>query len=247
MSEQIETTQVRGGRPRGIPKTGGRKKGSRNRPKVPTLVPTAVATDVATAAGAAAPPGGNLIVTGARTREAAHPGLKIRYKLLDNLQEYERNANEHPPDQIALIERLLATVGWMRPLGEAGGVLIYGHGTRRAAMNLRDKGIAIPRNPDPNKGPVVDLSHLNAMERRAYRIADNESARKALTDKGVMSEELRDMLDANPDFDFSLTGYDEDQLAGFWSDDEDEQIGSGGGSPDETMVTCPACQHEFAA
>lgn len=247
MSEvSTETTQVRPGRPRGLPKTGGRIKGiSKNKPKVLTPVPTAVAAGVATAAGAAAPPGGNLTVSGARTREATHPGLKIRYEALANLREYERNANQHPPEQIALIERLLAKFGWTTPMGKASGMLIYGHARRQAALNLRDRGVAIPRNPDPDKGPVVDLSHLSTMDRRAYVIADNESARKAVIDREMLGSELTDMHDEDADYDLTFTGLDEDQIAGYL-DDPADLPGPGGGDPDEAMVTCPNCQHEFA-
>lgn len=189
---------------------------------------TSVDTSVEAGAGAAPGSGPSLVASQARAKP---DGLKIRYKSLDNLQEYERNANEHPPAQIKLIERLMARCGWMTPMGEAGGVLIYGHARRQAALNLRDKGIPIPRNPDPNKGPVVDLSHLNAMERRAYRIADNESARKAVTDDVTLAEELEDMRLDDPDFDLSYTGLDDDRLdALFGEETEGEGGGSGAGS-----------------
>jgi len=165
--------------------------------------------------------------------------------LLDDLEDYEFNANDHPPSQIALIEKLMAKVGWTTAMGMAKGVLIYGHGRRMAARNLRDKGIPIPRNPDPNRGPVVDLSHLSKSEQRAYRLADNESARKAVTNVDNLLSELSDLQLEG--FDLDLTGYDAGQLLKLFDDDEDGD--TGGSEDDEPLidgnVRCPECGHEF--
>jgi site-specific DNA-methyltransferase (adenine-specific) len=217
-------------------KTGGRKIGSVDlRPRrnaratiVPTPVPTPVAAAVATAAGGAPPDGAPAIPMRAPAREATAPsGLKIRYESLDNLREYERNANEHPPAQIALIERLLAKFGWTTSMGKAGGVLIYGHARRQAAINLRDRGVVIPGNPDPNKGPVVDLSHLSKIDRRLYVIADNESARKSVTNADLLALEVQELGELGADL--ALTGLDDGQLSAL----RDTEENKGNTDPDD--------------
>lgn len=232
-------------------KTGGRVKGvSKNKPKVAPSVPTPVAAGAVAAGGGGAAPRGISFATRARAKDAARPtGLKVRYELLDDLEDYEYNANEHPPEQIAEIERLLTKYGWTTAMAKGTrGVLIYGHGRRRAARNLRDRGVSIPGNPDPNRGPVVDLSHLSKAEQRAYRLADNESARKAKTNKEALTFELGELrLDG---FDLSFTGLDIGQLSALGFGDDGGSGGSGNGpgagDPDiDAKVCCPECGHEF--
>lgn len=228
-------------------KTGGRRPGSKNKPKVTPTVDTSVEATVDTAEGGGAAPGGSKYPSRVtRAREAADSGppfgLKIRYKSLDDLREYENNANVHPPEQIALLEHLLVKFGWTAPMAVAGGVLIYGHGRRMAARNLRDRGVAIPRNPDPNKGPVLDLSHLSKEERRAARLADNESARKAVIDYGLLVPELLDLREFG--FDLQFTGYDDGQLLRLFDEGDPPE-------PEPTRTTkktveCPKCHHAFA-
>lgn len=231
-------------------KTGGRIKGiSKNKPKVPTLVPTDVAAGVATAGGGGAAGEPNSFAPQARAhaREAngaALPrGLKVRYRLLDDVREYENNANVHPPAQIKLIERLLVKNGWMGPMGEARDVLVYGHARWRAARNLRDRGVAIRGNPDPDRGPFADLSHLSEAEQRAYRLADNESARKATTDFDLLRFELGELRLDN--FDLSFTGYDDNQLLNLLGDEEPDLNEPIPEPLAAKPVVCPKCGHSF--
>lgn len=167
--------------------------------------------------------------------------MRIRYQDLDDLHEYENNANVHPPEQIAIIERLLVEYGWTTAMGMAKGMLIYGHARRQAARNLRDRGMAIPNNPDPNKGPTVDLSHLSRAQRRAYVIADNESARRSKTDRSVLTVELGELGDLG--FDLTLTGFDQvdlDTMLGTLPPPEPPPL-----RETTKFVTCPHCEHRF--
>jgi ParB-like chromosome segregation protein Spo0J len=138
--------------------------------------------------------------------------LVIKYLALDDIAADPRNARKHPPAQIRKIERLIAEYGWTTPMGIADGQLIYGHARRTAARNLRDRGVAIPGNPDPDKGPTVDLSHLSAVQRRAYALADNRASLDAGFDADVLADELAD-LDADG-FDLDLTGFEADEIDG---------------------------------
>ncbi len=195
-------------------KTGGRKAGtpnkSRGTPPAPPKFPLAGA------------------------REAAS-GLAIRYLPLDDLVPYDKNARTHTPAQITAIERSLVEFGWAAPMATAEGVLIYGHARREAARSLRDRGVAIPHNPDPNKGPVVDLSHLNEAQRRAYVIADNRLALDSGWDLEILASELIDLRDA--DFDPLLTGFHKFELDSLFADDP-ESLPSA--APVE-KIRCPTC------
>jgi DNA modification methylase len=187
-------------------KSGGRVKGvSRNKPKVAasvdTVVATPVAASVATAAGAAAPGGGVSFAKRARTREAADAGLrKYRMQRVDSLIAYERNPRTHSPAQVDLIAKLITEFGFTNPVlvdGKRG--IIAGHGRVLAARKL---GMA--------EVPTLELSHLNAAQRRAYVIADNKSAERAGWDDELLSLELGELRDVG--FDLGLTGFDGSEL-----------------------------------
>jgi hypothetical protein len=165
----------------GQAKSGGRQAGTPNRPKAATPA-----------------------TAGAKPKSAR--GLVITYEPLDDLAEYERNARTHSPAQISEIERSLVEFGWATSMAKAKGVLIYGHARRQAAINLRDRGVAIPHNPDPDRGPVVDLSHLTKIQRQAYVLADNQLATKAGWNFDLLGVELGELRDLG--FDLSLTGFD---------------------------------------
>jgi hypothetical protein len=210
-------------------KSGGRVKGTPNR------------SNAAARAAGGAPPSADF--TSPRARGDA--GLSIQYLLLGDIEPFEQNARTHSPAQITAIERSLAKFGWTTPMAIAKGVLIYGHARREAAINLRDRGVAIPHNPDPDRAPVVDLSHLSAVERRAYVLADNKLAELAGWDNDLLGAELRGLQLAG--FDLSLTGFDGAEL--------ETLLGTSGGDTDpddapddgalDGKVCCPSCGHEF--
>lgn len=241
MTSDIETTTNTGKPLNGtiIPvtqpskKTGGRVKGTPNKPK-----PSA---DTQRATRGAAAGAGDFTTTRARARGNA--GLSIRYLLLSDIERFPQNSRTHTPAQITAIERSLVEFGWTTPMATAKGVLIYGHARRDAAINLRDRGIAIPHNPDPDRAPVVDLSHLSAVQRRAYVIADNKLAELAGWDDDLLAVELGDLKDFG--FNLDLIGFDGVEL--------DKILGTGDTDPDDTpdegaldgKACCPSCGFEF--
>ncbi len=155
-------------------------------------------------------------------------GLTIRYELLDELLPDPRNARTHDASQITAIARSLGEFGWATPMGTADGKLIYGHARRQAAIQLRDAGIRIPRNPDPARGPVVDLSYLKPAQRRAYMLADNQLPTLAAWDRDILASELLDLR--TDGFDLSLTGFDALGLDGLLGDGLGGDGGSGNGA-----------------
>jgi DNA modification methylase len=197
-------------------KTGGRVKGSVDlRPRrnaratsVPTLVATTVTATVATAAGGAPPDGDLSFATRTRTRSATDPALrKYRMQRVDALVAYENNPRTHSPAQIDLIAKMITEYGFTNPVlvdGKRG--IIAGHGRVLAAQKLGMDAV-----------PTLELSHLNAAQRRAYVIADNASALKAGWDNDLLSLELGELrLDG---FDLSLTGFDGPELLNLLGDE----------------------------
>jgi hypothetical protein len=161
-------------------KTGGRKAGTLNK---------------ATASRSAAAPSPSILPL-ASAREASGPAFPA-YKLVrvDSLVPYPANARTHSPASIDLLCRLITENGWTNPILVAGNDILAGHARRLAAIKLK---LAVV--------PVIDLSHLSKVQRRAYILADNASALNASWDDDLLRIELTDLKDAG--FDLSLTGFD---------------------------------------
>jgi DNA modification methylase len=136
--------------------------------------------------------------------QADFPAYK-RVRTAD-LIPYARNARTHSDAQVAQIAASIREFGFTNPVltdGENG--IIAGHGRVLAARKL---GLA--------KVPVIELAHLTPAQRRAYVLADNRLALNAGWDADLLRLELAELQDLG--FDLGLTGFDEDEIAGFLAD-----------------------------
>lgn len=120
---------------------------------------------------------------------------------LENIQPSPDNDNIHPPEQLAVFEKILATQGWRRPivLSRLSRTITRGHGALLAA---RQAGQAV--------APVEWQTYASQEEERADRIADNQLARLASTDEGKLSEILKELKGAS--FDMALTAVPDDAI-----------------------------------
>jgi len=126
---------------------------------------------------------------------------KIEYVETDKLIPYARNSRTHSDEQVQQIMGSIKEFGFTNPvLIDADGVIIAGHGRTMAAQRLGMKEV-----------PCLRLSHLTEAQKRAYIIADNKLALNAGWDDEMLALELRNLRDE--DFDLSLTGFDDDELA----------------------------------
>ncbi len=192
------------------PKTGGRKAGTPNKPRGP---------------GAAPPP--SFPLAGAREGDdvlppsPASPFPRYRLAKVDSLTPYANNARTHSPEQVSLIAALITEYGFTNPVlvdGKRG--VIAGHGRVLAAKKL---GMDVV--------PTIELSHLSAAQRRAYVIADNQSALKAGWDDDLLRLELGELKELG--FDLALTGFDGVELDVLFN------VGSEGLSdPDDVPEVC---------
>jgi ParB-like chromosome segregation protein Spo0J len=135
----------------------------------------------------------------------ADAALAIVYRPLRELVPYARNARRHSAKQIGKIRASLARFGWTNPLLIAENVMIAGHGRLAAALAMAKDGQPIRRHIDPWTAPTVDLSHLDAEERAAYRITDNRLALDAGWDNALLQTEMADLQIKG--FDLGLTGF----------------------------------------
>jgi DNA modification methylase len=126
---------------------------------------------------------------------------KIEILKTDSLIPYARNSRTHSEAQIAQIAGSIREFGFTNPvLIDAENGIIAGHGRIMAAQKL---GLT--------EVPCIRLDHLTETQRKAYVIADNKLALNSGWDDSMLALELAELQDDN--FDLSLTGFDESELA----------------------------------
>jgi hypothetical protein len=128
---------------------------------------------------------------------------------LDRLKPYDRNARTHSAEQVAQIAASIVEFGFTNPiLVDSNDGIIAGHGRLSAAQELGLKTV-----------PVVVLDHLSERQRKAYILADNQLALNAGWDTDLLRGELQDL--AELDFDLTLIGFSDDELADLLPDIEE--------------------------
>ena len=124
---------------------------------------------------------------------------EIRMVEVASLIPNARNARTHSEDQVAQIAASIAEFGFTNPIltdGERG--VIAGHGRLAAARKL-----------ELTEVPVIELTHLSAIQKKAYILADNRIAANAGWDDELLGVELTELQEAG--FDLELTGFTEDE------------------------------------
>ena len=107
--------------------------------------------------------------------------LKIEYLPIDALTPYDRNAKEHPQEQIDQIVESIRQFGMNDPIGVWGeeNLIVEGHGRLLA---LQQMGV--------EEVPIVRLDHMTDEQRRDYAIRHNRTAELSAWDFGKLEEEL---------------------------------------------------------
>jgi len=134
------------------------------------------------------------------------PADKVERRKVADLIPYARNSRTHSDEQVGQIAASIKEWGWTVPvLIEPDGGLIAGHGRILAAQKLGITDV-----------PCMVAEGWTDAQKQAYIIADNKLALNAGWDDAILKVELGE-LDAL-DFDLTLTGFDEDELAAFLVD-----------------------------
>jgi ParB-like chromosome segregation protein Spo0J len=137
--------------------------------------------------------------------------VKITQKKVTELIPYVKNSRTHSDEQVAQIAASIKEFGWTNPIlvdGKNG--IIAGHGRLLAARKLGHKEV-----------PTIELSELTDAQKRAYIIADNKLALNAGWDDEVLKLEIQQLSDLN--FDLTLLGFDEVELAKMFDEVIDEE------------------------
>jgi DNA modification methylase len=121
--------------------------------------------------------------------------MQIEFVSPAELVSFWNNARTHSKRQIKQLAKSIERFGFTNPiLVDDKKTILAGHGRLEAAKLLGLEQV-----------PIVRLSKLTDVEKRAYVLADNRLAEQAGWDKGVLRHELEVLIDL--DFDIELTGF----------------------------------------
>ena len=131
---------------------------------------------------------------------------------LSKLVPYVNNARTHSPEQLTKLRSSLREFGFINPvIIDREFNVIAGHGRIAAA---KEEGIA--------EVPCVFADFLTEAQKKAYILADNRMALDAGWDEELLRIEIESLQGA--DFDVSLTGFGEDEIADLFSGDGEKDV-----------------------
>jgi len=129
----------------------------------------------------------------------------ITFRPIAELVPYARNARTHGPEQVKQIAGLIRDYGWTNAILVDGDGLVAGHGRLLAAQQLNDAGVElrfVDGTPIPaGHVPTISTKGWTEQQRRAYILADNQSALNAGWNLEVLALELDEMRDLGVDLD----------------------------------------------
>lgn len=127
---------------------------------------------------------------------------------VSKLVPYVNNARTHSPEQVTKLRSSLREFGFVNPvIIDSEYNVIAGHGRLMAA---KEEGI--------EEVPCVLVDYLTEAQKKAYILADNRFAQDAGWDEELLRIEIEAL--EGMDFDVSLTGFDEDEIADLFDDEE---------------------------
>ena len=129
---------------------------------------------------------------------------------VEKLIPYINNARTHSDEQIQKLRSSLREFGFINPvIIDRAYNVIAGHGRILAA-----------KAENISEVPCVFVDYLNDAQKKAYILADNRMAMDAGWDEELLKVEIESLQGA--DFDVSLTGFDETEIAELFADDNDD-------------------------
>ena len=131
---------------------------------------------------------------------------------LGKLVPYVNNARTHSPEQLMKLRSSLREFGFINPvIADRDFNVIAGHGRIAAA---KEEGII--------EVPCVFADFLTEAQKKAYILADNRMALDADWDEELLRIEIESLQGA--DFDVSLTGFGEDEIADLFAGDGEKDV-----------------------
>jgi DNA modification methylase len=137
---------------------------------------------------------------------------KTRMRRVDELKIEGRAARQHKPAQISAIAASIKQFGFLEPvLIDEKDAVIVGKGRLLAAREL---GLA--------EIPTMQIDHLSAGEKRAYRIASNRLCEIAGYDKAELALEFKELSSLDLEFSLEITGFTTPEIEALVFGDEAE-------------------------
>ena len=131
---------------------------------------------------------------------------------IDRLVPYVNNARTHSPEQLTKLRSSLREFGFINPvIIDRDFNVIAGHGRIAAA---KEEGIT--------EVPCVFVDYLTEAQKKAYILADNRMSLDAGWDEELLRIEIESLQGA--DFDVSLTGFGEDEIADLFAGDGEKDV-----------------------
>ncbi len=131
---------------------------------------------------------------------------------LEKLVPYVNNARTHSPEQLTKLRSSLREFGFINPvIIDRDFNVIAGHGRIAAA---KEEGM--------EEVPCVFADFLTEAQKKAYILADNRMALDAGWDEELLRIEIESLQGA--DFDVSLTGFGEDEIADLFAGDGEKDV-----------------------
>ena len=131
---------------------------------------------------------------------------------LGKLVPYVNNARTHSPEQLTKLRSSLREFGFINPvIIDRDFNVIAGHGRIMAA---KEEGM--------EEVPCVFADFLTEAQKKAYILADNRMALDAGWDEELLRIEIESLQGA--DFDVSLTGFGEDEIADLFAGDGEKDV-----------------------
>ena len=131
---------------------------------------------------------------------------------VEKLVPYVNNARTHSQEQITKLRSSLREFGFINPvIIDRDFNVIAGHGRIAAA---KEEGIT--------EVPCVFVDYLTEAQKKAYILADNRMALDAGWDEELLRIEIESLQGA--DFDVSLTGFGEDEIADLFAGDSEKDV-----------------------
>ena len=133
--------------------------------------------------------------------------MKVVQKNIAEITPYENNPRQNN-DAVEAVAESIRQFGFRQPIVvDEQGVIVCGHTRYKAAQMLELKRV-----------PVHVATDLTPEQIRAYRIADNKTGELATWDMDLLPIEIAELQEAG--IDWSLLGFDEDDLARLMAGEE---------------------------
>ena len=153
---------------------------------------------------------------------------------ISELKPNPLNPNQHPPQQIELLGKIIRAQGWRNPIvvSNRSGLITKGHARLEAARLIGAESAPVDRQDyGTEKEEIADL------------VADNRIAELADPNRSMLRDLLSDLDDGA--FDMDLTGFDTSALEELMTAAPPEDFTS----VDENLETehkCPKCGYTWS-